>query len=369
MIKWTKKANAQLPQDYLNVDPQLSEWSEIEKDFVGGGLLMGNGFSQAVWEKFGYQSIYKAACDGEYTNHPLIQEDIHLFQSMNTSNFEMVLSHLSAAIRVNKIFGIEYSCLDKRHEHIKNALGEAIKAVHVPWELMSDKVLLEIRNELRRYGCVYSTNYDVLPYWAIMQKPKGEGFKDFFWNPKPLPGIEQDQHFDIANSDFWGSSTKILYLHGGLHLYRDFDTKRTYKFVNKKAANLLNITKVPLFITEGSSEDKLKAIRESDYLNFAYSQLLRHSESLVIFGHSLSDSDQHLIDAIRKSNTKKIAISIRKSNTPEAIMHRKAKLIRDFCDGLRYKDKPQIFFFDAQTHPLGSSNIRVDEEAYYARPF
>lgn len=347
--------------DGQSINADLVSWQDIEDDFYQGGILIGNGFSQAVWRKFGYSSIYKTACSNEHTAQPLTLEDRRLFDVMGTKNFEMVLSRLSEASEVNKAFQKEFGYLLERYEHIKTALGEAIRAVHVPWNSMTSEVFSEIRETLSQYRYIYSTNYDLLPYWSIMSEGNGVGFKDFFWNKDELSIERQNPYFDISNTNVFEDATRIYYLHGALHIYRDPKTGRTHKLKNRINSNLLDISEVPLFITEGSSADKLKAIRNSDYLLFSYDQFLNHSAPLVVFGHSLSNSDSHLLDAIRKSACKKIAISLRSSNSSEEIVKRKADLYHALCKGLSRRQKPELIFFDAQTHSLGSSAIRIEE--------
>jgi Domain of unknown function (DUF4917) len=347
---------------YSSIDDRLLDWKDIESDFSNGGILLGNGFSQAVWEKFGYSSIYKAACSEQHTRQPLTPEDIKLFEAKETTNFEMILAGLSEAANVNQIFKKEYQFLNERYEHIKSALGEAIRSVHVPWDKVTDNVLSEIKDAISKYKFVFTTNYDLLPYWAIMSGNGPKDFLDFFWSKDDLSGARD--FFDIANSGvLYPKKTQILYLHGALHLYKDSKTKRTHKMTNGHSkSNLLEISKVPLFITEGSSSDKLAAIRDSDYLLFAYGQLLSYSKPLVVFGHSLGPTDQHLIDALKKDNRNKIAISIRGSNSCEKIMKQKADLMHLFSptpNSHHTKPGPELIFFDASTHPLGGENIRI----------
>ena len=120
-----------------------------------------------------------------------------------------------------------------------------------------------------------------------MMAGSGEGFKDYFWG----------EEFDVTQTDIWGNVTRVLYLHGGLHLYR-LPSGGTYKQHVGLSGNLLDqfgrvANRVPLFITEGSHTEKLRAIARSDYLSFALQEFARHNSSLVIFGHSLSKTDHH----------------------------------------------------------------------------
>jgi hypothetical protein len=125
---------------------------------------------------------------------------------------------------------------------------------------------LAIRNSLLTYETVFSTNYDLLLYWAIMADHPGL-FRDYFWSTV----------FDSSNTKVWGTATRILYLHGALHLYYGTDGQ-TYKERAETDVNLLDLfgrraDAVPLCVTEGTAQEKLSVIARSDYLSFAFQQL------------------------------------------------------------------------------------------------
>lgn len=107
----------------------------------------------------------------------------------------------------------------------------------------------------------------------------------------------------------------------------------------------------PLLITEGSSDDKARAIVNNDYLSFAHKRLRRQKLPLVIFGHSLSDEDQHLVDALNVQPRRPIAVSMR-PKTRLVNRRRQAEIRR----GLASED---LFFYDATTHPLGEAALRI----------
>ena len=63
---------------------------------------------------------------------------------------------------------------------------------------------------------------------------------------------------------------------------------------------------MPLFVSEGKSKEKLKAIERSNYLSFCYESLEISEQKLVIFGSSLSDQDSHIANATNyRQNNKK----------------------------------------------------------------
>ena len=57
---------------------------------------------------------------------------------------------------------------------------------------------------------MFSTNYDLLVYWAIMCEEDPNDFRDFFWDPSLI--------FDSADVEVWGRPTVVHFLHGGVHL-------------------------------------------------------------------------------------------------------------------------------------------------------
>lgn len=338
------------------MDASLQSWAELQQEFQGGVLLLGNGSSRAIWEGFGYSSLYDEAQAG--IEHPLASEDEDLFASLATTNFEAVLSALRTAEIVCRSIGLATDPIRARHNSIRIALMEAVQSIHVPWSDVPDSVLTQMRNELSHYSYILTTNYDLLAYWAVMSEEHTWPFKDYFWNECNDDGSWVC--FDASNTDAVAGSAKLLYVHGALHLVElpwGETAKRT-----AGDANLLEMFAVPdpdedypvvpLVITEGSSEDKMEAIRRSDYLSFAYERLSHVPGPLTIFGLSLRDEDQHLVEAIIKADEKRsLAISIRASSD-EQVIKRKLELMKTFT-------KADLRFFDATTNPLGSPNMSV----------
>ena len=222
---------------------------------------------------------------------------------------------------------------------------EAVKSAHIPWANIPEDNLRAIKHALLPYEFVYSTNYDLILYWSIMLDGP-TGFTDYFFAPR----------FDLGNTEIWGKATKVLFLHGGLHLYRELSGE-TIKRKAEPFQNLLDLfgtplepPAVPLFISEGSSRDKLSSVYRSDYLAFAYSQFAKHRGPLVVFGHSLNaEFDGHLIDAIRKSEAKILALSLLPGTD---VRGNKARFYGAFPN-------MAVRFFDATTHPLGAADLCV----------
>ena len=323
------------------LDDELSSWDKIKEECDWSGLLLGNGFSQNIWSKFGYQSLFQTAA--AVAGAHLDASDIKLFERLRTKNFELVLSALSTTKLISEALELNLDEISRREISIKQALIQAVHSVHVPWARVEENILNHISTELSKYSNIYCTNYDLLSYWSIMRQPGN--FRDYFW---------AGEGFDISNTEVWGKKTILHYIHGGLHLYRR-PTGQTLKRRADENGNLLDAfgtpykEAVPLFISEGTANEKLSSIYRSDYLSFVFSQLVADDSPIVVFGSSLSAPDKHIVDAIGKHKGRSVAVSIRKS---ENIRKRKAEIIAAIPD-------VDVKFFDAETHPLGRKELSI----------
>ena len=337
----------------IQIDESLENWNDVKKDIHFTGILVGNGASRNIWQGFAYDSLYDIATSVNQGNPRLNKKDQALFDSQGTRNFEMILVSLATARRVLKALGLSHKKIDERYNSIQKALVAAVKSRHIPWIKVPDDVFVKIKKALRMYRYVYSTNYDLLAYWAIMLED-GENFKDYFWSDT----------FDLSNTEIWDDNvTRVVYLHGGLHLCKG-PHREIIKRANK-GKNLLYLVGSPykgkevspLFVAEGIAKDKLRTIHGSDYLAFAYSQLKAQDGPLCIFGHSLCDADKHIAEAVKGSSVREIAISIKPTISKAKVISRKAHFIGLF-------PKPKILrFFNSCTHPLGAPELRVTPSA------
>jgi hypothetical protein len=327
-------------------DASLREWPDLAGACDWQGLLIGNGASRAVWKGFSYPTLFEVANKPELANG-LSAADRRLFEALDIeSNFEAVLDALLTTRVVCNALRIEADAVEEHYVSIRDALVAAVHHVHVPWTALGDDLLRAIRVELLTHEFVFSTNYDLLIYWAIMAGDP-DGFKDFFW----------DTQFDIGNAEVWGNVTKVLYLHGALHLYRDLETGGTFKERSGDFSNLLarfgrRPNTVPLCITEGTSAEKLAAIGRSDYLSFGLQQFNRLTGPLVIIGQGLGDSDAHLAAILARHRDRAIAIGVYPSND-RAIVQAKAHY-----RGLL--PEANIAYFDSRSHPLGEPSLRIE---------
>ena len=184
----------------------------IKSDFQGPDSgIHRNGASRAVWDHFRYDSLYELACvdDGRGV---LTAADRMLFDEMGTRNFEAVLSALKTASAF-AILSQDTREIERRYDSIREARIHAIRGVHLPYDRLLDQTKAVISDDLKRYGYVYTTNYDLVYYWSMMSQE--DRFKDYLWY----------MGFDPTNTVVWGEVTKVLYLHDALHLYRDAEEK------------------------------------------------------------------------------------------------------------------------------------------------
>lgn len=340
----------------------LADWTELEDERAWPTLLLGNGASMNIWSQFGYRSLYEVV-DQLPSPRGLRPRDVRVFEQFDTTNFEQVLGSLLIATTVGAGLGFrgrEMARMARSYERVRRALADAVREKHVEWLTLNDAgVLASVRETLTDYRHVFTTNYDLILYWSLMTE-NGRGFTDFFF----ASDEDGDVEFDIANTDVWQDRRPVYYLHGGLHLYRSADGG-TKKRSRTTLSNLLSrfdsartAGSVPLIVSEGRSREKLRAIRRSDYLTFCFERLSTVSGNVVIFGHSLSRYDAHIVAALRVASDRagdgparmRIAVSMCPGGSDVAIDARRATLQAKF-------PQARVTLFDATTHPLGDSAL------------
>lgn len=333
-----------------NIDGVLYNWNDINnEDFRWKSILIGNGASINVWEKFNYRSIY-AQASSSGSGSPLGIKDTNLFNTLDTHNFEQILSSLKTASIINQALGLPDVEITQRYESIKSSLIGTIGEVHIPWRITPDLIISTIRSEILNYKRVYTTNYDLLIYWSVMHQNNPAPFVDYFFT----------EEFDSSDTNIYDDAkTKVLYLHGALHLYR-LPNGTTLKRKAEEKRNLLDLfgqpypghpDAIPLIVSEGTSEDKLTSINQSDYLTFAFNKFAEEREDIVVLGHSLSDSDMHIVEAMRKLRGRRIAIGLL-PESPTNLIAKQSSIVYKLPEAL-------LHFFDATTHPLGYSSQKV----------
>jgi hypothetical protein len=332
---------------------ELASWVDVAHKHPWNSLLLGNGFSAHLWQRFCYTSLFTEACDAGYFD----ELDEQLFEVFDTENFELVLSALSTSITVGKTLGDRVDHLYERYESIQHVLGQAVRDVHPALEQVPYDVRELLRRALEAYRHIFSTSYDLLLYWCMGAGSDGiesfHGFKDYFWGSEC--SFDPD---DVAIAD---GATRVLNLHGALHLVVSANgvTKKRTKGMFSLLDQIGELDPTdpqrrPLLISEGSADDKLLTIQDNDYLRFGLKRLRKVKEPMVVFGHSLSEQDAHLIDALNRRTERPIAVSILVDGTTD-VRARQAEI-------RRVLSTDDLYYFDASTHPLGDPEYRIEDD-------
>ena len=99
--------------DFLDVDATLEDWNALRATTDFSGLLLGNGASRAVWDDFGYDSLFENARTVE--EKPLSPSELSVFDAMQTRSFEQVLGALKTTSRVNKALAVSSAAPRNRY--------------------------------------------------------------------------------------------------------------------------------------------------------------------------------------------------------------------------------------------------------------
>lgn len=348
---------------------QVVGWASIEKTFAGSGgvgdggvLLLGNGFSMNIWSAFGYCTLLERSGLGGKARE--------LFGSR--TNFETVLAELSTAREVLGVVAPEndlLGLLEVLASEVRDALLAAVDGVHpdanrlmAGLKLMDGvgrvglpvRVLGQLEKYLPRYAKMFVTNYDLISYWAAVQ---GE-VVDLFPGANP---------FDERRAENWLTNNplpKIFFLHGALHLWRSLGTNEEGKYTAGTDAALLDVIRwsadypdrVPLFISEGSSKEKVARISASPYLSFCGRALADTDEPLTVLGQALLDVDLHIREAIEHHPGRKVAVGVWVGDV-DPVDRNGTLLTRATEIRGRLAKCRDVVFFDSAEHPLTSPQL------------
>ena len=126
-------------------------------------VTIGNGASMAVWDRFAYASLYDIAYP---KNNRRTMPTGNCSRSFRTSNFEQATAQ-------HQREGIRHPRFLYTKPTLAVPLIAAVNTVHIPWKLVQPATLTAIYEALRPYKTIFTTNYDLLVYWALMNAPSG----------------------------------------------------------------------------------------------------------------------------------------------------------------------------------------------------
>jgi hypothetical protein len=257
--------------------------------------LLGNGFSIAQsGGQFGYANLL------EYSG---LEEDSlvrNVFRVLSTVDFEEVMHALEHTAKIEEAYGETRRAKQFQTDAdvVRESLIHAVRTVHpgVRFEIPTEQVD-RCAAFLGNFKTIFTLNYDLLLYWVML---KSRSHTDGF-------GLGGDA-IDGFRTFTDGAACSIYYVHGALHLFLDDRGEakkriRTGKtIIDDIASTIINQKQLPIFVAEGTTVQKIRRINSVSYLKTCYDKLSSLNGTVLIFGHSASDNDIHIYDAIFNSH-------------------------------------------------------------------
>lgn len=309
--------------------------------------LLGNGFSIACRRDiFSYGALFDRA---DFTAAGSLARAA--FDVLDTRDFEVVMRALRDAAHLLAAYGSSGSEMApdflQAVDALRNVLVSTIATHHPdhPNEITAEQYHA-CRTFLSRFDCVYTLNYDLLLYWAVMQKEVGPALKisdDGFRTPEDGPASYVS--WEVENSD----GQDVFYLHGALHLFDAGAELQKYTWINtgrrltEQIREALERSYYPLIVAEGRSDQKKAKIMHSNYLSRAFRSLPKVSGAMFLHGHSLADNDEHILRLVRRGKSKHLFVSL--FGDPDSEMNR--AIVARALDLAGPRGQRQVDFYDA----------------------
>jgi hypothetical protein len=336
---------------------------------AGGRLhvLLGNGFSIGANDLFRYGTLYEQARQQGLPNHLDA-----LFRRYGTTNFEEVLRQLDEAAWLSDHYKLVKSdpALDMRRDYelLKEILAQTLASVHPGTRNDVDERRLKAASQfLDNFHDVFTTNYDLLLYWAsLVQEPFP--FRDGFGREEDT----EDDHCVFLQTR--SGARHIYFLHGALHLYTSAGEVRKMIWSNtgipliEQVQTALAQKRYPLVVAEGRAEHKAVQIEGSSYLSHCWRRLENIQGSLFVYGSSLSQQDDHLLEAIAKNvSLPRLYVGLHGSVSKQSnrqlvvraqmvVQRREAVLESGRTGGRAKRGKLEVAFYDTRTARVWDTN-------------
>ncbi len=332
----------------------IFQWSDLEGEFKDCGLLLGNGFSLNFADSFKYPSLFEkflVKCPDKYQK---------ILLSFGTNNFEKILQKLTYAIFVNNLYGIETKEIKDTVTILKEGLIKTIRDIHPKSESIFWDELILISDKMVLFDTIFTLNYDLFLYhilmilrdkWVDNEKKRNSPKYKSMWRYGDCLWGDFDSNFKsfVEYQDREQKYRYVYYLHGALFIFKlEQSVDELKRIKGDRTIQLIDIIgdvikngNMPIFICEGDSTEKLKQIKQSNYLQFSYNRLkFTKLRKFVIYGCSLSEQDEHILTAIDKSGYK-LAISIHVNDKSVE----KLKATKDYFSNKF--TKAEVVFFDS----------------------
>jgi hypothetical protein len=276
-------------------------------------LLLGNGFSRACRDDiFAYGALFDRA-----DFRALSASARAAFAALQTTDFERVMRALLDATALARAYESQTSAVARAFETdadgLRNVLVQTIAENHPahPGEISEDRYAA-CRTFLANFGFVYTLNYDLLLYWALMHADQGPAINHDDGFRTPDAGPTEYVSWDIDKSN----SQNVFYLHGALHLFDAGSELVKYTWCNtgvrliEQVREALLASRYPLFVAEGTSDQKYERIRHSDFLSRAYRSFANIGGTLFVHGHSFSANDDHILRLMERGKVKSLFVGL-----------------------------------------------------------
>lgn len=288
--------------------PDLLTFEDALGEVAGGRqphVLLGNGFSRACRDDiFAYDALFDRANFEALSPHAR-----DAFDRLGTTDFEVVMRSLRQAAKLIDLYQNENKALADQltsdADGLRDVLVSAIAGSHPerPADI-EEGAYAACKQFLARFHRIFTVNYDLLLYWALMQNeiepdvPCDDGFR------KPEDDVDAEYVTWEPENTY---QQNVYYLHGALHIFDAGVEIQKYTWINtgirliEQVRTALQQDLYPLFVAEGESSQKLERIRHSDFLSKAQRSLLSLGGSLFTYGHSIAENDSHILRLIVKS--------------------------------------------------------------------
>ena len=324
---------------------KVVSWDELNFDTKGATLLLGNGASIAVSDRFNYKSLYEKA--------QLAKAERAVFDALSTCDFERVLRALAETDTVSAALGRR---CDTRAtlEKVRRALITVVQSTHPEPEKVRD-ALSTAAVFSQRFDTIVSFNYDLLVYWMLMAANANDQvhrFKDCFDGNGTFIGNKWSTYRESLAP--YKRTTLVFYAHGAAFLAQ---TDGSEVKLSGDAGGLADVIArrwiggdLPLFVSEGDADSKLSVIGASDYLRTVFFDVLPKAvkgRNIVAYGLGFKNNDKHIVAALAKAPPKRLAVSVWGASEVD----RQNEVLR--IEALLRKQIPetetQIDFFDASS--------------------
>ena len=315
-------------------------------------VLLGNGFSRACRnDLFAYDALFDSARDGLSTTAQ------RAFDALGTTDFEAVMRSLSRTATLLEVYSPDNpSLIDqirKEASDLREALADVIAANHPERSyIIEEDRFRNCRNFLRNFGHIYTLNYDLLLYWALMNNDVDalplrcdDGFR------QPEDGPREYVEWDLSSNQ-----QNIFYLHGALHIFDAGSGIQKYTWRNtgiplvEQIRAALEIDYFPIYVAEGTSESKWTRVLHNSFLLRGFRSLATIGGILFIFGHSLNANDEHVLEYIERSKVREVYVSIFGDPDSQENQHIVQRAYRLITGRQQRNSFPlDVYFYDAQS--------------------